>query len=57
MHAPPLRRELDLRILQEALAREAVEEAADAAAKEAKRQEVRARCWHPSQCGLWWLLW
>jgi hypothetical protein len=33
-------RELDLRILQEALAREAEEEAADVAARETKRQEV-----------------
>ena len=37
--SPP--RELDLRILQDALAREAAEEAADQAAREAKRQEVR----------------
>lgn len=36
-------RELDLRILQEALAREAAEEAADQAAREAKRREVGAR--------------
>jgi hypothetical protein len=36
-------RELDLRILQDALEREAEEEAADQAAKEAKREEVCTR--------------
>jgi hypothetical protein len=36
-------RELNLRILQDALAREAAEEAADQAAREAKRQEVGLR--------------
>lgn len=36
------RRELDLKILQDALAREAAGEAADIAAKEAKRAEVGA---------------